>query len=775
MQRPPAMQRRRIEVRGIVQGVGFRPHVCLLARRLGLTGYVRNRPDGVVIEVEGAGESLDRFLRQLRRRPPPLARIESLRWRRRPLHGDRSFLIRASRTAGQGQPAISPDVAVCRQCLAEMYDPSDRRYRYPFINCTNCGPRLTIVNGAPYDRARTTMAGFALCRACAREYADVHSRRFHAQPIACPDCGPRLALFDASGRELSCRDPLQVVGQAIRAGKIVAIKGLGGYHLACDAGDSHAVGELRRRKNRDAKPLAVMVKDLAAAARHVQLDEAARRLLASPQAPIVVLNKRSSTSGVCEQVAPGNPTLGLMLAYTPLHHLLLDAVGASPLVMTSGNRGDEPICYRDDEAVQQLGGIADLFLTHDRPIQLRCDDSLVRHSPLGPMPLRRSRGYAPAPIRLPWPLPAPILAVGGQLKSVFALGAGSQAILSHHLGDLDHLQAFQAFQRDIAQWQELFAISPRAVAHDLHPDYASTRYALDAGLPCLAIGHHHAHMASCMAEHGLDEKVIGVIFDGAGLGDDGAVWGGEFLVGDYRGYQRVAHLRYLPLPGGEMAIRQGWRMALAHLVDAGRRGSFPSSLAPPAAVRTVEAMLDRSLASARTSSMGRLFDAVAALVGAGAQSDFEGQSAMRLEWLATGRPQSGVYDWEAVPAPAVDAALPSDVAGKWVVDSRPLIRGVASDLAAGAAPETVARRFHSTVVEMVVSICQQIRTLHGLSRVVLSGGVFQNGLLSGELAVRLRECGFDPLAHRLAPANDGGLCLGQLAVAAQRLAGDESI
>ncbi|HSQ57940.1 MAG TPA: carbamoyltransferase HypF, partial [Gemmata sp.] len=606
------MERRAIEVNGIVQGVGFRPFVHALAIRRRLAGFVRNRAGAVVIEVEGEGHALDAFLTELVHGPPPLAHIEVVTWETRPPQGEQDFRIEESDSGSAGSIVISPDVATCRECLAELFDPADRRFEYPFINCTNCGPRLTIVTGAPYDRTRTTMALFAMCPACRKEYEDPTNRRFHAQPIACPACGPRLALLDAEGQRVSTTDPLADFARALSDGAIGAVKGLGGYHLGCDARSSATVSELRRRKHRDEKPFAVMVPDADAAAALCEVNSIERELLLSPQAPIVLLRKRPGTV-IAFEVAPRNPCLGLILPYTPLHHLLARAVGGIPLVMTSGNQSDEPIAFRDD-AAEKLRGIADLFLTHDRPIHVRCEDSVTRVIDRAESPVRRSRGYSPKPVTLPFECPEPVLAVGGQLKATFALASGWQVFLSHHLGDLDHYEAFRAFESDVDLFEQLFKLRPAWLVHDLHPDYATTRFArmraARLGTRLHAVQHHHAHMASCMAENGITQSVIGVAFDGTGYGSDGTIWGGEFLTGDYREFRRAAHLRRVALPGGENAVREPWRMALSHLLDAGCSPSLPG--VAPTEQRLVRSLLEKGINSPLTSSVGRLFDAVAA-------------------------------------------------------------------------------------------------------------------------------------------------------------------
>jgi hydrogenase maturation protein HypF len=755
------MARRVVEVRGTVQGVGFRPFVFNLALRHRLGGFVQNQTGRVVIEIEGEPAALDAFLTELADHPPPLARIEHLAWEECPPRGAEAFRIVDS-AEGPGAVFISPDVATCSDCLREVFDPADRRCGYPFLNCTNCGPRLTIITSAPYDRARTTMAGFVLCAACRAEYDDPHNRRFHAQPTACPACGPQLQLLDANGQPIGGANPLADFAGAIGAGRIGALKGLGGYHLVCDARNATAVAELRRCKHRDEKPLALMLPDIGAveAVCEVGVDE--RELLESPAAPIVLLRKRLG-AGVAPNVAPGNPCLGVMLPYTPLHHLLVRAVGGIPLVMTSGNRSDEPIVYRDD-AVEKLAGIADVYLVHDRPIHVRCDDSVTRVVDGAEVPVRRSRGYAPRPVALPLECPHPVLALGGQLKSTFALAHGRRAILSHHLGDLDHAEAFRAFESAVPLYEQLFALAPECLVHDLHPDYASTRYAREradrSGERLVGVQHHHAHMAACMVENGLLEPVIGVTFDGTGYGTDGTVWGGEFLVGDYGGYRRAAHLRCVGMPGGEWAVREPWRMAVAHLADAGAGFGSVSARCGARELATVRTVLERRLNAPLASSAGRLFDAVAAIAGVRTHVSYEGQAAIELEALATDVLPDVAYPFE------VSAGRPDPHAPPvQVIDTRPLIRAVAQDAATGAGAARIARRFHSTVVEIVAAVCIRLRAETGLDAVVLSGGVFLNALLTRAVCARLGGDGFRVYRHRLVPPNDGGLALGQLAVA----------
>ncbi len=759
-------ERLALEIRGIVQGVGFRPFVHRLASRLRLGGFVRNHAGGVTIEVEGPPDCLQQFERELTSSAPSLARIDGVVARQVALHGDRSFHIETSQTGGVVALAISPDLATCAPCLRELFDPGDRRFRYPFINCTACGPRLTIVTGGPYDRARTTMAAFEMCASCRAEYLDPADRRFHAEPIACAACGPRLEIRDAAGQRLE-EDPIDAAARAISDGRVVAIKGIGGFHLACDASSAAAVGELRRSKQRETRPFAVMARSLADVRILGAVAEGDEALLQSSARPIVLLPTRRGAS-IADAVAPEGNSLGVMLPYAPLHHLLMTALGGAAIVMTSGNRSDEPIAIDNAEALERLRGIADLFVLHDRPIHVRCDDSVVRRTAGSPIVIRRSRGYAPAPLTLPVACGEPILAVGGQLKNTFALGRSTQAVVSHHLGDLDDVRAYDAFARDVALYEDTFGIHPRIVAHDMHPDYASTRFALERhDAARVAVQHHHAHLAACMAEHQLNGAVIGVIWDGAGFGTDGAIWGGEFLVGGYASVERVAHLRYVAQPGGDRAAREPWRMALAHLRDAGvdEASWRPSSIDTPTWL-TVNRMIEREFNSPMTSSAGRLFDAIAALCGGADVNTFEGQAAMWLEALAA-RAADG-QDGAMYPF-AVERG-----AGPDAIDTRPLIQAVAADRLANVDPAVIARRFHRTLAAAATAVCTTIRESAGVARVVLSGGVFANALLTAELEMALAVEGFEVYRHQIVPPGDGGLSLGQLAVAAARAGAQES-
>lgn len=775
-----ASERRAIIVTGLVQGVGFRPFVHRLASRLNLCGYVKNAGGAVLIEVQGTPRRLDQFFNELRIQPPSLSRIEEVRSEKRPLRDDATFSIVSSDLDSSESVFIPTDMATCDECLAELFDPADRRYRYPFVNCVHCGPRLTILQSGPFDRDRTTMAPFVMCAACRAEYDDPSNRRFHAQATACATCGPQLALLDNVGKTIETSDPLAMFAESLGRGQIGALKGLGGYHLICAAGNEQAVSELRRRKQRDEKPLAIMVRDTTAALRWCDVNPHEQSLLESRQRPIVLLKKRDDPCPegirVADSVAPGNPCWGIVLPYTPLHHLLMEAAGDEPLVVTSGNRSDEPIAYRDDDAMERLGSIADVFLTHNRPIQMRCDDSVTCSVDSLESPIRRSRGAAPLPIPLPFSCPRPSLAVGSQFKNVFALGHHRRAILSHHLGDLDQLEVYQALEASILIYEQLFDIRPEVIVHDRHPDYASTVYAcqraLHTSLDVIAVQHHHAHMASCMAEQGLDEPVIGVIFDGTGFGLDDTLWGGEFLVGDYARFRRAAHLRQVRMPGGAQAIREPWRMAMAHLADAGCDTTAVTGVSSHQR-RTVEQMLACGFHSPMTSSVGRLFDAVAAIIALRTQVSYEGQAAMQLEWLATDVPEEDSYPFGlSENTTSTGDSETADASPVSTLDTRPMIRAVIRDQQHGVPAAIIARRFHATLVEMIASTCGQLRSQTGLDAVVLSGGVFMNALLTREVPRRLRKEGFRVYRHHIVPPGDGGLCLGQLAIAARSLRDD---
>ncbi|MFF1654377.1 carbamoyltransferase HypF [Streptomyces sp. NPDC058251] len=799
MKRNPRRERRHITVRGVVQGVGFRPFVYTLAEELGLTGWVTNNAQGVDAEVEGPVDDVAEFCARLATRPPPLAVVESVEHRALPLENDGSvFTIRPS-SGGPGRTLVSPDTATCDACLGELADPADRRYRHPFITCTHCGPRFTIVTALPYDRDKTTMAGFPMCADCAREYTDPADRRFHAQPIACPACGPRLTLRTgpADAAELHGAEALAEARRMLAEGALVAVKGLGGYHLACDASDPAAVRTLRKRKNRGDKPFAVLADSLETVRRLAHVGAAERELLLGPRKPVVLLRRRRpATAEVAAGVAPGSPDLGIMLPYTPLHRLLLglpgDPPGPAVLVMTSGNRSGEPIVTDDAEALSRLDGLADAWLAHDRPIHVPCDDSVVRICAGAELPVRRSRGYAPFPIALPVPV-VPALAVGGDLKNTFCAGDGRYAWLSAHVGDMDDLATLTAFERATTHLTDLTSVTPRLLVADRHPGYRSTQWARRAararGLRLRQVQHHHAHVASAMAEHGLDgsEPVIGVAFDGTGYGDDGAVWGGEVLLADYDGYRRFAHLGYVPLPGGDAAVRNPYRMALSHLWAAGLPWSdeLPcAAVATPEERRLLQRQLERRLNCVPTSSMGRLFDAVSSLAGVCHRVEYEAQAAMELENAAlddlsgipagsTGGGASAGTSGALIDDERNDAyrfmlkAVPQDPAAPLIADPAPVLAAAVADVRDGVAAGPVARRFHRAVVALVQEVCAVARERTGIRTVALSGGVFCNALLTEGCCAVLERDGFTVLRHHKVPPNDGGLALGQLIVAAR--------
>lgn len=759
------MIRHHFTITGIVQGVGFRPFVYRLAAELGLTGWVRNTPAGVELELQGRAEQLAGFHQRLQAELPPLAAISSLESCDLPaLHDETVFVILAS-SDGRREPQITPDSALCADCLRELFDPADRRYRHPFVTCTNCGPRWTIVTGIPYDRPLTTMASFPLCPSCESEYHNPLDRRFHAQPIACLDCGPRLSFIPPHA------DPLGQAISLLQQGEIVAVKGLGGYHLAVDAGNNEAVARLRQRKQRDEKPFAVMVPDLATARQLAELSELEERLLAGAEAPVVIVRRRYSGDtipnrtadsghlpGISPLVAPGSQWVGLMLAYTPLHQLLFSGTGLKALVMTSANASDEPM-LADDQAVQEkLSGIADAVLTHNRPIQVRTDDSVLRVFQGRPLFYRRSRGYVPRPVQLPFDA-GKILAVGAELKNTICLTRGREAFLSQHIGDLKNEATLATFHQTINHLGTIMEIRPERVVCDHHPDYLSTRYAEELGLPLVRVQHHHAHLAACMAENALDGDVIGVIFDGTGLGDDGTIWGGEFLTGGYGRVERAGHLKQVRLPGGDAAACEPWRMVVSWLGESLGEAVWQLPGMPALAAterQLLQAMLERGINAPFTSSAGRLFDAAAFLLGAATGNSFDGQAGMALEALAETATATELLPYQLRPG------------RPFQLDVTPLLLGLLQRLQAGASPAALAWAFHANLAAAVLEGCELIRQNSGLDRVVLSGGVFQNRLLTELVYTFLAKSHFSVFIHRLVPPNDGGIALGQAAIAARR-------
>ena len=758
---------RAIHITGVVQGVGFRPFVYGLAQQHGLTGWVRNNSAGVEMALNGSTAALDTFLHDLQTKLPPLAHIDSLTAAPCPPNGATTFEIISSQAiAGAFQP-ISPDIALCDDCLRELFDPQDRRYRYPFINCTNCGPRFTIIQDIPYDRPLTTMAAFELCPVCTAEYRHPLDRRFHAQPVACPTCGPHLWLETGHAPFLEGEDALQAARQLLAEGKILAIKGLGGFHLACDALNETAVAELRRRKLRVDKPFALMVYDHETASRFCHLNEAEQALLTSRERPIVLLHKQPDCP-IAPACAPGQNQLGLMLPYTPLHYLLLEPAESFPsaLVMTSGNLSEEPIVTDNDEARARLAPLCDALLLHNRPIHTRCDDSVARvTAATGPFSLRRARGYAPSALKLPWDAP-PLLAGGGELKNSFCLTHGRYAFLSPHIGDLENYETWQSFEQGVDHLQKLFRVQPELLAYDLHPNYLATRYILARataeGLPAIGVQHHHAHIAACMAEHHHlgHQPVLGLAFDGTGYGPDGAIWGGELLIADYAGYERPYHLDYFRLPSGDKATREPWRMALSLLHQAGipwddelppvqyahHNGRLPY-------LPVLAHQLQTGLNAPLSSSMGRLFDGVAALIGLRQTVNYEAQAAMLLE-AAVDKSENGRYP-----------LYPDPARGVWVWQE--MVAAVVADWRAGVSLGRIAARFHNSIAHLALEACVDGRHQHALHEVALSGGVWQNVTLLERTAALLTQNNFTLYLHQKTPPNDGGLALGQAAIASR--------
>ena len=750
---------RKLNVNGIVQGVGFRPHIYQLARSHQVTGEIANTSSGVAIHVEGRRENIDRFCQNLSSNLPPLAHITDISQAPDTFRGLADFSILPSTAGLVRSTLISPDVSVCEDCLKELFDPSDRRFRYPFINCTNCGPRYTIISDIPYDRCHTSMKHFAMCDRCQSEYDDPQNRRFHAQPNACHVCGPRVALHGPDGSLISCENPVGQTARYLKQGKILVIKGLGGFHLSVDARNTPAVERLRQRKHREEKPLAVMSPNLERIREYAYVTPEEEALLTSFRRPIVLLRKKKPCP-LSEAVSPRNAFIGAMLPYTPLHYLLLDQ-GFATLVMTSGNMSEEPIAIDNDDAFARLAGMADYFLIHDRQIYLRSDDSLVRHVAGADRVIRRSRGTIPVPVFLRRPL-QPVLACGAELKNTVCLTAGDRAFLSQHIGDLENSATYDFFCMTIEHMKRILDIKPQVLACDLHPDYLSTRYALErqqAGMDLVQVQHHHAHIVSCMAENRIQGRLIGLAFDGTGYGADGAIWGGEFLIADEPGFDRAGHLAYVPLPGGAAAIREPWRMAASYLHTV--FGENMRDLDLPLMrdiearkLRFVQDMMVKGVNCTRTSSMGRLFDAIAAMIGLRYSVAYEGQAALELEMLA----DDG--EWEGYPFEWLSE-------GGYQILPHSIIQGVVRDMEKRVSPAVISARFHRTVIDMAAALCREIRQDSGLNRVALSGGVFQNALLLKGLIRELSADRFEVFSHTRVPANDGGISLGQAVCAAE--------
>jgi hydrogenase maturation protein HypF len=773
--------RRQIEVSGIVQGVGFRPYVYRLATGRRLRGTIRNTSAGVTIEIQGPAETVQDFVERLPAEAPPLARITSLTVLDIPCHdlpcndvpcnGDQDFRIVHSREGEEVLTLISPDVAICADCLRELFDSNDRRYRYPFINCTNCGPRFTIIRDIPYDRPSTSMATFPMCPLCLAEYENPLDRRFHAQPNACWECGPRVELWDKSGRRIECRDPIVEAVSGLHAGLVVAVKGLGGFHLAVDATNSAAVALLRQRKRRVEKPFAVMVPDLHAAAEVCELNEAASAVLQSMQRPIVLLPKvllpKKSPRVLPDEVAPFNRCLGIFLPYTPLHYLLLAEGGFKALVMTSGNLSEEPIAIDNREAVHRLSGLADYFLVHNRDILLRCDDSVVRVADGSTRQLRRSRGFVPVPVFLRDDQPS-VLAVGGELKNTICLTKGKHAFLSQHIGDLENVESYSFFHEAIEHLERILEIRPEIIAYDLHPDYFSTKWALrQSGVKLVGVQHHHAHIASCMAENHLEGRVIGFALDGTGYGADGNIWGGEVIVAGYEDFERAAHFEYVPLPGGAAAIREPWRMAVSYLAHHFGREFLKLDIPFVRQLNQVKVdlllrMMEQGVNSPLTSSCGRLFDAVAALIGIRQEVNYEAQAAIELEMAMTSSDEDTGYPMRLVPQLVPES-------DHWIISTRPLFEALLDDLGRNVPVAAISRRFHNGLVAGFVELATLLRKKTDLNRVCLSGGTFHNVYLSERLEVRLSEAGFEVFTQKEVPSGDGGLSLGQAVVAAAKV------
>jgi hydrogenase maturation protein HypF len=754
----------RISVRGVVQGVGFRPFIYQLAVKHGLTGSVSNTSEDVKIEVEGGSDSIERFLADIPVLAPPRSVIEDISVSYHPAEGNSNFVIHDSVAEEGKYQLISPDIATCPDCLEEIFDPTDRRYHYPFTNCTNCGPRFTIIEDIPYDRPLTTMKNFTMCPECLKEYEDPLDRRFHAQPNACPVCGPSLELLDSTGNPVDTDDVIVTSADLLRQGKIIAVKGLGGFLLACDASSEKTVNLLRERKHRPFKPFAVMMSTIEEVKIHCEITPEEEILINSPNSPIVLV-KWKQESKIAKTVAPNLKYLGVMVPYTPLHHLLMRETGL-PLVMTSGNFSEEPIAKDNDEAIRRLSSIADYYLVHNRDIYARYDDSVIMVEDEIPQLLRRARGYAPYPVKLNNKVPQ-ILACGAELKNTFCLTRDEYAFISQHIGDMENLETMDHYENTISLYRKMFRIEPEIIAYDMHPDYLATKYAIEQAennprLKPVPVQHHHAHIASCMADNSIETPVIGVAFDGTGYGTDGKIWGGEFLVADYRNFKRMAHFEYLPLPGGEAAVKNPYRITAGYLLalmgdDVFKQGLPFRKYMTDEQIRIIVEQVKKNINSPLTSSCGRLFDAVSALLGIRGEASYEGQAAIEMEMLCFDGPDdSGVYPYKY-----------DSEEGRRIIRLGDLLQAILTDLHNGVSKATIALRFHNTISTIIDELCQVVSGDTGIKDIALSGGVFQNRLLLRKTAGMLKKSGFRVLTHRQIPTNDGGISLGQVVIAGQ--------
>jgi hydrogenase maturation protein HypF len=754
-------ERRKIEIRGIVQGVGFRPAVYRLAKKHNIKGSVGNDTRGVVLDIEGYPGKIDSFLKELKTNPPPLSNIEKVTSKKLTLKNYRDFRIIESKEQKEKTTLVSPDIATCRECRKELLDSEDRRYLYPFINCTNCGPRFTITKELPYDRKNTTMKKFEMCKQCKKEYENPGDRRFHAQPDACPDCGPHIELTDAKGKEIK-GNPIEKTIELMKKRKVVAVKGLGGFHLACNAKDKVAIETLRKRKNRPYKPFALMAKDASIISKFVHLSDEEKKLLQSPRAPIVILKKKKECV-LPENIAPNNNFLGFMLPYTPLHILLFQKPErVEVLVMTSGNKIDEPLAIGNEEALEKLKNIADYFLIHDRDIWIQADDSIVRVIDNKPLLLRRSRGYAPEPVRSLVQSEKRIIGFGAHKHNTFSLSRGDEIFISHYIGETDNLETIKAFERGIEHFVKFFDIPPDIVAVDLHPEYEATKFgkkwAKENNKPLIEIQHHHAHIASCLLDNGMDEKVIGVGWDGTGYGADGKIWGGEFLIADLKDYQRKAHLKYVPLPGGDAAVKEPWRMGAVYLYKTFGRDFLELDIDFVKRLdrqkwTVIENMIDKKVNSPETSSIGRLFDAVSSIIGIRDIITYQGQAAIELEMIAEDR-DGEFYGFEIL-----------EEKGVYVINPAPVIESIIRDIKNGITQAAISARFHVSLAEMIVRVSSLLREETRINKVCLSGGVFQNMVLRKLTTERLERNDFKVYNHKNIPPNDGGISAGQVAIA----------